>query len=133
MLILLYSTVKPVYNFPALHINRLKKIKGRLDKITVESLSNEELIEMETLASKISDFNHNRSSYKSELNQCMQEIFNGLNFMENYSKCKIAYRADDEMVVLRFPNSSYDEGQIGSQSNYILHSRQLPNELNINC
>lgn len=101
------------------YLNRLKKIKGRLDKITVESLSNEELIEMETLASKISDFTHNRSSYKSELNQCMQEIFNGLNFMENYSKCKIAYRADDEMVVLRFPNSSYDEGQIGSQSNYM--------------
>lgn len=101
------------------YLKQLQNYRDQLAKYTMTSLSSEELIEMEVLNSKISDFEHNRSSYKFELNRTMQEVFDGLNFMEYYSKCKITYRSEDERVVLRFENSSYDEGQIGSQSNYM--------------
>jgi len=82
-------------------------------------LTPEDNSRMKLLKEKLEYLDQKNGSIIQDLNQCIQAIYDGLNYMEHYDNCYTKYELKQERLMLNDGKSIINYDVIGSQSNYM--------------
>jgi len=103
-------------------VERLREYKLKKDKNDMKpekTFAPEESSRIKILEQKLDSLEQKKSSIISELNQCIQAIYDELNYMEHYDKCYTKYELKQERLMLNDGKSIINYDVVGSQSNYM--------------
>ena len=103
-------------------VERLREFKLKKDKNDMKpekTLAPEESSRINILEQKLDSLEQKKASIISDLNICIQAIYDELNYMEHYDKCYTKYELKQERLMLNDGKSIINYDVIGSQSNYM--------------
>lgn len=104
------------------NINRLKSLwnkKRNKEEKEVEIFTEEDQTKYTSIQHVLDDFEQKRLTTIPNLNECIQQIYDGLQYMEHYDSCYTRYDWRQERLTLNNGKSIINYETIGSQSNYM--------------
>lgn len=105
-----------------IQIPSLKKLwseKQRIVRKDIDIFTAEDENSLMKLSVIIKSFENKKNKVFEELEQCIQYIYDGLNYMEHYERCYTKYDWEQEQLMLNNGRSRFNYDVVGSQSNYM--------------
>ena len=100
-------------------LTQLWQTKQKEESEEIEIFAEEDVQRISVLEKAKGEIEQKQLNIISELNKCIQHIFNGFNYMEHYEHCYTKYVIKQECLMLNDGKSIFNYDTIGSQSNYM--------------
>ena len=100
-------------------LTQLLQKKQKQESQNIEIFVEEDAQRISVLEKAKDEIEQKQLNIISELNKCIQHIFNGFNYMEHYEHCYTKYVIKQECLMLNDGKSIFNYDTIGSQSNYM--------------
>ena len=100
-------------------LTQLLQKKQKQESQNIEIFVEEDAQRISVLEKAKDEIEQKQLNIKSELNECIQHIFDGFQHMEHYEHCYTKYEIEQERLMLNNGKSIFNYDTIGSQSNYM--------------
>ena len=100
-------------------LTQLWQNKQKKESKKIEIFVEEDAQRISVLEKAKEEIEQKQLNIKSELNECIQHIFDGFQHMEHYEHCYTKYEIEQERLMLNNGKSIFNYDTIGSQSNYM--------------
>lgn len=98
---------------------QLLQKKQKQESQNIENFIEEDARRISVLEQAKDEIEQKQLNIMSELNKCIQCIFDGFQYMEHYEHCYTKYEIKQERLMLNDGKSIFNYDTIGSQSNYM--------------
>lgn len=100
-------------------LTQLLQKKQKQESQNIEIFVEEDAQRISVLEKAKDEIEQKQLNIKSEMNECIQHIFDGFQHMEHYEHCYTKYEIEQERLMLNNGKSIFNYDTIGSQSNYM--------------
>lgn len=100
-------------------LTQLLQKKQKQESQNIEIFVEEDAQRISVLEQAKHEIEQKQLNIVSELNNCIQHIFDGFQYMEHYENCYTKYEIQKERLMLNNGKSIFNYDTIGSQSNYM--------------
>lgn len=100
-------------------LTQLLQKKQKQESQNIEIFVEEDAQRISALEQAKHEIEQKQLNIVSELNNCIQHIFDGFQYMEHYENCYTKYEIPKERLMLNNGKSIFNYDTIGSQSNYM--------------